>query len=402
MNKRKKITAVIAAAAIIAAAGVFLAVNNNSLGVFGSAETKQTANDIQATASPRPTPEPTPEVYEVKLMSVGDNLIHAPLYKSAYQKDGTYNFDKQFENLLDQIAEADISVINQETIFIDDRSKISSYPTFGTPIEMSDAIAKAGFNVVLHATNHAMDKGQQGIRDTISVWKNYFPGMIYLGINESQEEADELCIVNKNNIKIAMFNYTYGTNGISIPADKPYLVNTLDDKDKIISDLDRAEQEADVTVCFVHIGSEYHYQPTQFQKDYINTLIDYGADVIICAHPHVLEPYQIVKTNLNNQAVVYYSLGNFISGQTEMPRLLGGMAHVTIRKTVEKGETTVDIPEYSMTALVTHQEMGNYTVYRLHDYDDSLAKKNIMHSRDSKFNCVNLWKLYNSILDWSA
>ena len=395
----KRRTKLILAAIIILAVAVFVVVG---IGCNRNIINESFEQSWQAVETPEPTPEPTPEVYEVKLMAVGDNLIHQPLYNGAKQKDGTYNFDKEFENLRDQIADADISVINQETILIDDRSQISSYPTFGTPIEMSDAISDAGFNVVLHATNHVMDKGTRGISDTMSIWKNYFPGMMYLGINDSPESADELHIINKNNIKIAMFNYTYGTNGIQVPDGKEYMVNTLYDRDRVINDMDRAEREADATVCFLHIGEEYSYRPTGYQTDYIKTMIDYGADLIICAHPHVLEPYEIVTTDLNNKALVYYSLGNFISGQNKTPRLLGGMANVTIRKTVEDGISKIDIPDYSMTALVTHQEPGNYTVYRLHDYDDTLARRNSMRAKDPNFNCDYLWSLYNDILNGKA
>ncbi len=342
-------------------------------------------------------------VYTASIMAVGDNLIHTPVYESAKQADGTYDFTSIFENLYDQIQGADISVINQETILIDDRSRISSYPTFGTPIEMSDAISAAGFNVVLHATNHTMDKGTQGVRDTLSVWHNYFPEMTVLGIHSSQEDADEIQYLEKNNIKFALLNYTYGTNGLSIPSDQPYLVDTLYDRDKVIADVDRAEHTADVTICFLHIGEEYRYTPTTYQREYIEDLIDYGADIIICAHPHVLEPYEIVTTDLNNSAVVYYSLGNFMSGQNQTPRLLGGMANVTVQKTVQNGVSSVKITDYSMTALVTHQEAGNYTVYRLCDYDDGMARKNAQYSKDpTHFNCDYLWNLYLRILDGTA
>ncbi len=341
--------------------------------------------------------------YTATLMAVGDNLIHEQIYNWALQEDGTYDFSPIFENLHDQIQGADIAVINQETILIDDRSRIASYPDFGTPIEMSDAISDAGFNVVLHASNHTMDRGVRGIYDTLSVWKNYFPDVTLLGINDSEEEANEIRVVEKNNISFAMLNYTYGLNGAQPPADKKYLLNTLDDEEKVLNDVDRAEDMADVTVCFLHIGQEYSHTPTAYQKSWIEKVIDHGADIVICAHPHVLQPYDAVTTDAGNQGVVFYSLGNFMSAQSTPAKVLGGMANITVKKHVTDEGSSIEISDYSMTALVTHQEdRQHYTVYRLCDYDDDLARKSVTYSRDPSFSCDKLWNLYSNILAGKA
>ena len=144
----------------------------------------------------------------VTLMAVGDALIHENILKSGKTKKGKYNYDALFENITDYIADFDVKIINQETIFINDSSQFAGYPCFGTPKELGDSMRKAGFNVITCATNHAYDKGARGIKDTGAYWKQYEDSVIMTGIYDSQESYDTLSIREYNGIKIAFLNYT--------------------------------------------------------------------------------------------------------------------------------------------------------------------------------------------------
>ena len=185
---------------------------------------------------------------------MGDNLIHSPIYNSCRTDDG-FNFDAVYENIRKYISFADIAAINQETIFVDDVKKLSGYPAFGTPKEVGDSVVKAEFNVITHATNHTLDKGKDMVEYTINYWKNH-PEITVLGINSSPEEKQKPTIWEKDGFKISMLNFTYGLNGFSLPKDKDYLVNILkcSDEDKAL--LKRAEEGADITVVFLHFGTE--------------------------------------------------------------------------------------------------------------------------------------------------
>jgi poly-gamma-glutamate capsule biosynthesis protein CapA/YwtB (metallophosphatase superfamily) len=130
-----------------------------------------------------------------------------------------------------------------------------------------------------------------------------------------------------------------------------------------------------MTVAILHVGTEYVYEPTDYEVQQVDKFIDNGADIVICAHPHVVETYEIRTTANGNSGLVFYSLGNFISAQNEIPRVLGGMADITITKTIYNNEETVEITDYDMIPLVTHQENGTYTTYKLSDYTDELASR---------------------------
>ncbi len=306
---------------------------------------------------------------QVTLLAVGDNLIHIEVIENGKQADGTYNFDSLYSNLAEEISAADIAIINQETILGGADFAYSGYPNFNSPTEIGDAVINAGFDVVLHATNHSMDMGLKGAQNTLRYWAQH-PEITMVGMNESQAESEQIPIVEKNGIKLALLNYTYSLNGYSLPKGKPYLVNLLD-KEKMAEDIQNAEQLADFTIVFPHWGSEYIYEATEAQKDLTNFYYEQGVDLIIGTHPHVLEPVKWVETNKNHRMLVYYSLGNFMSYQKESPRMLGGMANITITK----DESGTYISDAKITPIVTHYEHGptDFTIYKLSDYTEELA-----------------------------
>ena len=340
--------------------------------------------------------EPKVETYNLSLIAVGDNLIHSPIYKKAKQADGSYDFSSMYANIKDTIQSYDLAVINQETIYVNDEVNVSSYPCFGTPSSMGDTLVDVGFDVILNATNHTWDKRSTGYENTINFWKKY-PEITTLGIHEDENDFNTVDIVEKNGFKLAMFNYTYGLNGFTLPSDKQYAVDLLDNKEKFISDLQSVEHDVDFSICFLHIGNEYVYEPTTYQVDYVNDIIDAGADIVICSHPHVVEPYDLVTTENGNTAIVYYSCGNFISGQNEVPRVLGGMAELNLTKTIIDGVvTSCEVSDYDFEPIVTHYNSTEHTVYKLEDYTEDLAKT---HSLASKgLSVEKLWSLWGEII----
>ena len=330
-----------------------------------------------------------PSKVSVTLKAVGDNLIHSPIYNSCKTEDG-FNFDGLYENIAPHIKDADIAAINQETIFVDSVSALSGYPAFGTPPEVGESVVKAGFNLVTHATNHTYDKGASAVFHTIDFWKNH-EDVTVIGINENQDKQDSLTIWEKDNLKIALLNFTYGLNGYRPPADKSYLINIFKRGEREEEILARAEEDADITVVFLHFGTEYTHKPTASQIKDVEFLTQNGADIIIGTHPHVIQPACEHISENGNRSVVFYSLGNFVSNQKENPKILGGMANITITKEDEK----VSIENYEMLPTVTHRENGMYSVYMLSDYTDELAKKN---TRGSSLSVEKLQTMFDDVM----
>lgn len=358
---------------------------------------KETETVSATTTETSETTSQKKKVTELSLIAAGDNLIHDTVYEKFYEGDGIYDFRPLYEHVNELFGRYDLAVINQETIFVEDDSEIENYPTFGTPHEMGEALVDTGFDIVLSATNHTMDKGADTIEYMYDYWNTKFPDVTLLGIHGDKEDHNTIDIVEKNGIRLAMFNYTYGLNGYSLPEDREYLVDLLDNKDKFLSDVKSAEDIADMTVCFVHIGEEYVYEPTEYQKDYINDLIDAGADLVICAHPHVVEPFGEITTENGNKGIVYYSCGNFVSAQDEIDRLLGGLASVTITKTTEGDKTETVVSSYDFIPVVMHYTEWSAAVYKLEDYTDDLAAMHLISYYDNDFCVAALWELWHYI-----
>jgi len=341
-----------------------------------------------------------PEPKEIRLVMVGDMLMHERVMESGRQENGNYCFDHLFTHVEDEIQEADLALVNQETILGGVELGLTGYPCFNSPHELGVAEVLAGFDVILFGTNHALDKGKNGVLNCMDFWDKYYPHIPYLGINRTQEEQDdEIYVYEQDGIRIAILNYTYGTNGIKPPVDMPYLVNYLEE-DKVQADLAKAEEIADFTVVCPHWGTEYLLETSWEQERWTEIFLQSGADLVIGTHPHVIEPIEWITDDAGNEMLVYYSIGNFVNGTSGtgrgvMNRMVGGLADVTIGR---DEEDRVVVKEYDVHPLVCHIGTGEeYTVWYLEDYTEELAAENHICSQDPDFSLENCRALVEKV-----
>lgn len=292
---------------------------------------------------------------QVSFAVVGDLMVHATQLKAAYKKScDCYRFSHLFDEVRNYIATADIAIGNLETTLPGDDPKnknrrYSGYPQFGTPDSFADAIASAGFDILTTANNHSVDKGRAGIIRTINVLDE--KNISHLGTYKSQADyqKNKILIKEKNGLKIAFLDYTYGTNGLRVPND--VVVNHIEDE-KIIKDLKAARQlSPDAIIVLFHFGPEYARFPDNSQKNITQLAFRHGADIVLGSHPHVLQPYAIMRVQdiygKTKDRLVIYSLGNFISGQQRRYTDGGTIFQFTIKKNAANQLTftrIVDIP----------------------------------------------------------
>lgn len=346
------------------------------------------------TSTPTPTPTPIPSV---NIKMIGDILLHTRIAEYSVQEDGNYNFEAVFANTLEESLSADIAIVNQEVILGGKELGVSGYPSFNAPYEVGDALAAAGYDVVLHATNHALDKGKKGVLNCVSFWENNYPEMEVLGIYDSAEDQEEICIIEKEGIRIAVLNYTYGTNGIPMPKDMPYAVDMLIEEE-VIKDLELADSLADFVIVCPHWGTEYRLEPDKSQKKWTKLFLEYGVDLVLGTHPHVIEPIEWLTNETTGESMlVYYSIGNYVNwtsgtGTGVANRMVGGIADITI----QWGEDDkVFIAQYGIEPVVCHVEdqTNGVTVYLLEEYTEDLAERNAIREQDESFTleyCVEL------------
>lgn len=365
--------------------------------VDGQAPTNQVQADTEVV---------TEEVFKptsAKLVAVGDNLMHRSCTLSAKNADGTYDFTKHFANMADIFKAADLAVISQDTVLGGIELGATSTETgiFNTAVELADGMADAGINVVLAANNHIMDEGSAGLNTMMSYFSTKYPNITLLGVNNSREAKDEPVYVETNNIKIAMINYSYGSNQTADLDASPYLLNQYDE-DWLSDILKQAREEADFIIAFSFWGEQNSMDYTQEQERQAQFLADNGVDLIIGSYPHVVEPVKWITAENGDRTLVYYSLGNFQSIQNTVENMLGGQANITI----SKEEDGTHISDYSLDFVVTHyeqRESSEYydivTTYPLADYTSDLAARHGMSvSGNEEFDLASLQGLSSQIL----
>ncbi|MBP5248234.1 MAG: CapA family protein [Fibrobacter sp.] len=343
--------------------------------------TTDTTTTGEKTVEPNvPTlPKEDSTVTEVSFFAIGDVLFHTPLFKACKEDSSKCNFDYIFAPWKKDIQSADIAAVNQETIFVPREDGYASYPSFGSPEEVGIAEMEAGFDIITHATNHTIDRKASAVDYTIDFWTG--KPVLALGIHKTLAGKDSVVVYEKNGIRFSFVNFTYGLNGQKLPSDRPYLVDLLDSNGNWVEMVKKAEASAEVTVAFMHFGTEYVDLPTEEAQTYAELAIDAGADILVCAHPHVIEPYGIYTTKAGNRALVYWSLGNFISNQQDISTNLGGVAKFTVRKVQKENLSRVEVSSASFEGSVTQQEVGNYHAIPLNAYSDSLAERHLLKAK---------------------
>lgn len=334
--------------------------------------TAQTTSEVTTQAT-------TNAVSSVSLVAVGDNLIHNTLISAGEQEDGSLDYSSFYENIKNDISSADIAVINQETILGGSEFEYTGYPVFNSPWEIGTAAIDAGFDIFTCATNHSLDKGYAGIDQECAFFDQH-PEVVHVGTNDSEEDYNSIIYYEKNSIRFAILNYTYGTNGIPIPESSPWCVNMMD-KEKITADVNAAKQNADVIIVFPHWGTENSTSVSDYQREYVQLFSDLGVDIVIGTHPHVLQPVEWVENETTGKKMlVYYSLGNFISHQTSLNQLCGGMAEIKIEK--KNGEISITSAKL-VPVVCWYKSSGDkyeFSVYKLSDYTDSIADSHAQRS----------------------
>ncbi len=303
----------------------------------------------------------------IDLVAVGDNLIHKEIDVTVQRPNGGYYFDEIYAPVKDVIASADIAILNQEVPCAGNQYEITGYPSFNAPTEVLDTAARLGFNVLTLATNHALDKGEEGLVNTLDYLHSKYPQILTTGTYSSYEDYMTIPIIQVEGISIAVLNYTYGTNDIPLP--NGYNVNLLSDRSKIQEDIRRARETADFVIVAPHWGNEYQTKPSSEQKELARFFANCGADLIIGTHPHVVQPMEWITSSDGRQVLVYYSLGNFVSAQAHFPRALGGMAKVTLE--VIDGDVRIcsNTLDFTVTYFTAENwTFDNFKVYMLRDF----------------------------------
>ena len=308
---------------------------------------------------------------EVSLLFIGDFMGHLDQINAAYNKSlGVYNYNPTFNKIAPILNDADVTIGNLEvTLGV---RPYSGYPRFSSPASYASAIKQSGVDVLVTANNHSCDKNKKGLERTIAVLDSLNIGHTGTFVSEKSKLVSPAYVIEKNNIKIAILNYTYGTNGIS--PGQPNVVNYLE-KETIAKDvmIVKSMENLDQIIAFVHWGDQYKSLPNDTQKNWFDYFRSLGVNIVIGSHPHVLQPMEWQpKTDLKKESLVVYSLGNFISHQRTFPRDGGAVLKLSLKKKPGDGVEIKSVG-YHLTWVHEFRSDGKkyYDILSVKDFEEN-------------------------------
>lgn len=311
----------------------------------------------------------------VTLLFTGDIMQHMPQVEAAWDAErGQYNYDTCFNYVKSLLSGVDIAVANLETTL--DGKPYSGYPAFSSPDAIVNSLLWAGIDLVGTANNHCCDRGKSGLIRTIHVLDSL--GLPHMGtyVSDAEYQKRNPILMRKNGMKLAFLNYTYGTNGIPVPANT---IVSLIEKQRIANDLQAAKDSVpDQIIVYIHWGEEYQRMPNAYQKEIADYLFSQGADIIVGSHPHVIQPMEWHKADsLTKDRIVVWSLGNYVSNQRKQYTDGGAMFELTLEK--KAGKTKVTNAGYRLSWVYNPVIQGKRRYYILpaaqFEFDTILLEK---------------------------
>jgi poly-gamma-glutamate capsule biosynthesis protein CapA/YwtB (metallophosphatase superfamily) len=302
----------------------------------------------------------------ISLFFAGDIMGHDSQIAAAYDPaKKTYDYSWAFKHVKPYASAADLAFANLEVTLAGKPYK--GYPQFSSPDALAVAVKEAGFDILVTANNHCVDRGRKGLERTVRI----LDSLEIPHTGTFRDSVDRIknnpLMIYKNGFAIALLNYTYGTNGL--PVYKPNIVNLIDTV-LIRKDIEKAKElKPDILIVFTHWGSEYESLPRKTQKDVAEFCFRKGAQLVVGAHPHVIQP---MEWRQESNQFVAYSLGNFISGQRNRYTDGGAMALVHLQKVifaVDSSTTSIDSAGYYLEYNYRTPVGKKYTILPAADGD---------------------------------
>lgn len=371
---------------------------------LSQSEVQETVAQVSSSLSePSPSSEPVepsvPAPITLRLKAVGDNLIHSSIYEQANRRANGegYDYDYAYEHVADMFSDADIASINQESI-IAPAFGPSTYPLFNATPELGDLMLEMGFDVFNLANNHCLDMGEAGVYSSLDYWAER-PEAVTTGVYRNQEDYEKIRTITAQGVTFSFIGITELTNGLYLPVGSEAVILMGSDETAIQERIRQAKEISDVCVVNIHWGNEYTHVPTDRQRELAQKMSQWGADIILGHHPHVIQPIEYLEREDGNRTLVAYSLGNFISAQDSAARMIGGMLDVDITKDFESD--TVSITRCEFVPIITHFDRGfaNNRLYPLSEYTEELAASHGVRTYSPEFSREYILETVRNVID---
>jgi poly-gamma-glutamate capsule biosynthesis protein CapA/YwtB (metallophosphatase superfamily) len=345
----------------------------------------------------------------IKIAAVGDILMWGSQVRSARTSKDAYSFDHMFKEVGPLLKEADLTIGNLETT-LSGREKyyqrvnsVIGGPAFNCPDELAETLKRSGFDVLTTANNHCMDRGIDGLKRTLGILDK--AGIYHTGTFRSYEESRNKLIIKVKDIKIGIIACTYGTNGFELTDQEAWAVNYIDEH--ILSQVYEMKKEADLTIVCLHLGREFTDQLIKAQRYWVQKLFEHGADIILGAHPHVIQPMSFKKVKdldgIEKDRFVIYSLGDFISDilWDDINSITGMILNLEVAKNTQ-GNVAVTNVEYVPTWVLISKidNKTNFVLLPMSKYLNSSGSSTL--TADTLDNMKKAWDHTKALLGGKA
>lgn len=382
--------------------------NSSSVTSSGS-ENSAAETTASETVTTEIVTEPPAEDKRVHVIAAGDNLIHYSVFKNAERLAGegeNYDFKPLYEPVKYLIEDADVAILNQETIISESnpvRGADGGALLFNSPPEVADAVIDLGFDVFTMANNHLLDFGASALEESINFWneKAETYDLTVLGAYLDEEDSDNIRVREVNGVKIAFLAYAEHINGFSIPSDSSLRVVMNYEEDVIERQIKKASEIADAVIVSTHWGAEDTHLVSEDRVELANKMVNWGADVILGCHTHTAESMEWIERGDGTKGFVYYSMGNFICCQTDNFNLVGEMPDFDIVVDGATGETRLE--DVGCIPNIIHYEVNSYSnlsVYPYSKYTPELAAAHgVPYAYPAGTYTSFSWDIINNIID---
>ncbi len=382
-------------------------------GVVGKTKTSGTVPASSGSSAAEAT-EVTEAVTEdqpdkvVHVVAAGDNLIHYSVYKNAeeYAGGSGYDFDPMYTEVKYLVQDADLAIINQETIISQSnpiRGADGGQLIFNSPPQVADTVIGLGFDVVTMANNHLLDMGTDGLEESIRFWnqKAEENDLTVLGAYLNEEDANNIRVREVNGVKIAFLAYCHHINGFDdLLNDVPLRVVKNDEEDVIERQIKEADELADVVIVSAHWGEDDTTVVTEDRIELANKMVDWGADVILGCHTHTAETMEWIERDDGTKGFVYYSMGNFICAQTDNFNVVGEMPDFDIVIDGNTNELRLENVGCIPTIIHYENDFSNMKIYPYSKYSPELADRHGLPYAVPQGTYTDFgWDVINRIID---
>ncbi|MFG2619999.1 CapA family protein [Streptomyces sp. NPDC048507] len=266
------------------------------------------------------------------LVATGDVIPYPSIVRRAADDagggPGAYDFRRILAGVKPIVSAADLAICHHEIPYGRPGGSYTGYPLFKAPHQLADALRDTGYDSCSTASNHTLDDGWDGLVRTLDHLDRV--GVKHVGSARGAEEAKAPAVLTAGGAKVAQLDYTYGTNGIPLPAGKPWAVNLID-RDRIVADARAARAAgAHVVVLSIHWGTEWQTAPDEQQRELAGALTASRAadglpdiDLVLGTHNHVPQPYEKI-----NGTWVVFGMGDQMASFYEADKARGNMSSI--------------------------------------------------------------------------